>query len=192
MTRTSLTTLSATLVVLGWCESALAEDAGTKNLARDESSDLPALVRELASAERAVGDGLSASDGCAIACRALDSMRRAKDRICALDAGAACDDARRRTSSAEARVAQSCPCALSDDPPAAKAADMKKPAAAPESATSPGADVASAPQRGGCASCATVGQRGVSPLALGATALFIAAAFARRRRRDGSAQLNDS
>lgn len=179
--------LSVSVVLLAWSAPAAARDAGASTLANDDT--IPSLVRELSSAERSLSDAMAASDGCAIACRALDSMRRATDRICALEPGAACEDARRRTASAETRVVQSCPCVSADESRAASKADSKrpepKPAAVPaaETASAPGADVDAAPRRGGCASCATIGERRSARDAAVAWAVALTAlAFVRRRR----------
>lgn len=51
-----------------------------------------------------------AADGCATACRALSSMRRAATHLCELagDEDARCDSARGRVASAEERVRASC------------------------------------------------------------------------------------
>jgi len=90
-------------------------------------SDDPA--RDLAEAERLVeqslarktvgvkGDGgptEETGDACSIACRALASMRRSADRVCALAPSASpdaprCDDAKDRVTKAERRVRERCP-----------------------------------------------------------------------------------
>ena len=51
---------------------------------------------------------LSTQD-CVIACKALASIRRAADRICALESGPRCVDARAKAEDAQQRVQAACP-----------------------------------------------------------------------------------
>lgn len=51
---------------------------------------------------------LSSGD-CALACRALESMERAADHICAIDPGPRCADARAKVGAASRRVQEACP-----------------------------------------------------------------------------------
>ncbi len=60
---------------------------------------------ELDRAERQLSSSLG---DCAAACRALASMERAADHLCALDAGAECSRARERVEAARERVRTSC------------------------------------------------------------------------------------
>jgi hypothetical protein len=62
-------------------------------------------------AKEAERSTISGGDPCASACRALGSMRRATDHLCALsgEGDTRCEGARRRVDSASARVHASCP-----------------------------------------------------------------------------------
>lgn len=110
-----------------------------------------------------LNDGVQSlsTDDCTTACRALESMGRAAERICTLDPGPRCVDARDKVESARKRVRHACPTCVSAN---VAPTDTGKPAAPPP--PSPGADTgtkgsetvqASAPpseqKRGGCAGC---------------------------------------
>jgi MYXO-CTERM domain-containing protein len=132
----------------------------------------PAMADEREDLMRQLGqeyDALSTSD-CVSACRALASMQRAAERICALDPGASCAEARAKVADAEKRVRAACPACAVERPP------QPTPPA-------PEATVASAPpaesKRGGCAGCSAGAARGDAFAALLAAAWL----FARRRRR---------
>jgi len=136
---------------------------------------------------RALGAQIAAAldaHGCAVACDALGSMTRAADRLCALDPGPACDDARARVRDAQRRVQAACPeCALVGDstsPPVQAARPDERPAPSPPAA----AEVAVSSKRGGCAGCATSGDGGV-PDATVLAALGVLVAVARRGSRAG-------
>ncbi len=135
-----------TAVVLAAGEARAARDAGA---AEDE---VAALEKQLAEEHTALQ-----TQDCTTACRALASIRRAADRICALEPGPRCDDARTKAEDARRKVTEACPdCALAATPP--KDDDRRasaKPAPAPEVQTAS----ESAPRRGGCASCTTAGGR---------------------------------
>jgi TolA-binding protein len=64
-----------------------------------------AARNELDSAESRVNAAMS---DCATACRALESMERAAEHLCALDAGTECGRARQRFEAARDRVRASC------------------------------------------------------------------------------------
>jgi MYXO-CTERM domain-containing protein len=136
---------------------------------------------------------------CAIACRALDSMRRAAERLCALDPGARCASAREKLEAASAHVRTACPgCpeSLLDElpktgAPGQGAAPTKKaetptateaPANAPPAPAEAPAAEQVATRKGGCAGCATSPAMpdGVAPAGL---AWLGALAWMRRRRR---------
>lgn len=74
-----------------------------------EASGRAAARVELARAEAALA---AAQGDCAVACRALASMQRATDHLCALvedsDDGRRCEDARKRLLAARNRVRSSC------------------------------------------------------------------------------------
>lgn len=130
-------------------------------------------------------EALSTAD-CATACRALASIRRAADKICALDMYARCSAARAKAEEATRRVREACPdCAIASAPLPAPpreeramgkgghpdAVEVNAPASAPRAEA----------ERGGCRSCTTSGS---SPGDLSMTALAVAAlAFKLRRRR---------
>jgi len=149
--------------------------------------DLTTLERNLASESAA----LSTSD-CTTACRALASIRRAADRICALDSGERCAAGRAKADEATRRVREACPeCAIASAPPPLtppKPAPEREERAMTKGGAQPTADTAvaaSAPpsesKRGGCAGCATTP---ATPGDLTTAALAISAlAFTLRRRR---------
>lgn len=90
-----------------------------------------ALDRALAASRRVEQEGkpgapkkeeplAGGGDACAVACRALASMRRSAERLCGLATGAPaeamrCDDARTRVTRAEGRVKQRCPACPATD-----------------------------------------------------------------------------
>ncbi|MDB4933248.1 MAG: hypothetical protein JWP87_220 [Labilithrix sp.] len=164
----------------------VASIAATTSYARAQGAkdDLTTLEKNLADEHAA----LSTSD-CATACKALASIRRAADEICALDSGERCAAGRAKADDATRRVREACPeCAIATAPPA------PAPPRNERAATKGGAAVeheavqasASAPpaesKRGGCAGCTTSGTA-PSDLAFGALALGALAFVMRRRKR---------
>lgn len=128
---------------------------------------------------------LSTSD-CSAACRALASIRRAADKICALEPGDRCTAAHAKADDATRRVRDACPeCAIASvtpEHPKAPAA-VTPMGAAPretEAVTKSGSAPPSEPSRGGCASCDA---GGVSPGDLGAGALGVLALLRLLRRK---------
>jgi MYXO-CTERM domain-containing protein len=137
----------------------------------DAGSDLDAAQAELG---RAYEQAL-ASD-CALACRALESLRHATERLCALDPGDRCTNARRKLEAATTRVRSACPvCAQQLDEQ--KSAVPAPPPPASESVV----EAESVQRKGGCAGCTTAPTSGdaLGPLALAALAVL---ALRRRRR----------
>jgi MYXO-CTERM domain-containing protein len=119
-----------------------------------------------------------ASD-CATACRALDSMRRATERLCALDPGDRCASAKKKLDDATTHVRSACPAC-----PAPLDEEKKPvpPPPPPEALASPPAVAMESVQRkGGCAGCATTSSpvEAVGPIALAGLVLL----GLRRRRR---------
>ena len=155
--------------------SSLAAAQSGDGAARAGSGEVATLQAEIAREYEALSTA-----GCDVACRALASMQRAAARLCALDPGPKCADARAKVRDAANRVHTSCPgCALAADddrPPPARSA--REPAPAPP------APLGEAQRpRGGCAGCAV----GDGSTDVGAAALALAWALmvlARRRRRD--------
>jgi len=132
---------------------------------------------------------------CATACKALDSMRRAADRLCQLDPGDRCAKARQKVSDATARVNASCPsCAQPTGNPSPGGAGQ--PASAPPAPPAPApAEAASGPSEskeavaqesaprkgGGCAGCTSAPGGDGLAIVLGVGGLVLLGA--RRRRR---------
>ena len=146
--------------------------------------DLTTLEKNLA-AEHAA---LSTSD-CATACKALASIRRAAEKICALDPDERCTAARAKAQDATKRVRDACPdCAIASAPlPAPKREGRAMGKGGMRPPPEPSVDIAQAApappaesRRGGCASCSTSGTSGsdLSTVALAVAAL----AFVLRRR----------
>ncbi len=155
---------------------AAAADAGTG----DEAED---LARSIASQAEALS-----TDDCAAACKALASMRRATDRLCSLDAGRRCADARARLDDASRKVRAACPtCEVAmpappEDKPSVVHAPAKggaPPPAAPEAASAPPSES----RRGGCAGCSGAsGGTDAGTIVAVVTALVTLARRTRRRR----------
>jgi MYXO-CTERM domain-containing protein len=155
---------------------ALAQGTGPKD-------DLATLEKNLA-AEHAA---LSTSD-CTTACRALASIRRAADKICALEPGERCAAGRAKADDATKRVREACPeCAIATAPPQpapereeramSKGGHPSADSASPVAANAPPSES----KRGGCAGCATTP---TSPGDMTTAALAMSAlAFTLRRRR---------
>lgn len=167
----------ANLVAFGFASSDAFADAGA-------GEDVEALLKDLQQEYTA----LSTQD-CAIACKAYASIRRAADRICGLEPGPRCSDARAKADDAQRRVQAACPdCHLA----AAKPKDDERRAVeyapnAPMGKASAGsADEKNAPSKGGCASCTTARSDFRSGLeAVGAAALAFSIRAIRRRNRRG-------
>lgn len=110
------------------------------------SGDPTALAREIETTYAKLGEELS-THACDEACRALASMRRAADRLCALEPGERCEQARTRCDAATRQVREACPeCAVAAGPPVHE-----------QAAATPQKDIATAESRStrGCASCTT-------------------------------------
>lgn len=119
---------------------------------------------------------LSTQD-CVTACKALASIRRAADKICELEPGPRCLDARARADDAQRRVQAACPdCQLAATPPK----DEERRAAEPAPPSSDMGRTEGTPRKGGCASCSTPGQRPTGDLGLAILAAWL---IMRRCRR---------
>jgi hypothetical protein len=149
-----------------------------------EESELAALHAEMQREEAAL-----ATRDCVEACRALGSMRRAAERICRIEPGPKCTDARARVQAATDRVSRSCPeCAAAKEREEQQLEATRKaePAATPAPQAAPAAasmPAEAAPRKGGCAGCA-IGTREDRGLGLGIVALLFGAVLVRGRRRD--------
>jgi hypothetical protein len=161
---------------------------------------------EIAALQAQMGQALSQlSSGCAVACPALGSMERAAARICALDPGPRCTEARAKVRDAATRVRRACGecrdqggAPLLDDRKKEDRDGEEKPAAplsaspqpppppvvAPRPAEAPAREVqAAAPAgRGGCAAC-TISADPQGALGATVSALFAAIALGGRRSR---------
>ncbi len=139
------------------------------------AGDPDELARQIAKQ----GEALS-TDDCTSACSALASMRRAADRLCALDPGARCREARRVVDDASRKVRAACPqcaIALQPQPEEAPMPAAKTPPAEPQAAP-PAAER----ERGGCASCGGGGGGNAESIAgLFAVLLVLRRMLARRR-----------
>lgn len=175
--------VAGALALGSWAGSARAQAA---------KEDVTTLEKSLAEQH----DALSTSD-CATACRALASIRRAADKICALDPGDRCIKGRAKADDATRRVREACPeCAIATAPSEPRREDraMTKGGAsqkATKASEDPGASPVSTPtaqsappsesKRGGCAGCTTT-RGGPGDLAGGALAVAALALVVRRRR----------
>ncbi len=68
----------------------------------------PEIAGARSDLDRAESQIAAATGDCATACRALASMERAAQHLCALDSGRECDRARERLAAARERVRSSC------------------------------------------------------------------------------------
>ncbi|MBX3199184.1 MAG: hypothetical protein KF850_38840 [Labilithrix sp.] len=147
-----------------------------------DAGDVGALEEQL-DAEHASLSSSSlelATRDCIEACRALGSIRRAAERICALEPGPRCDSAREKAADATRRVRDACPdCAI--------AASPVEPPPSPERAVAmEAATTRQAEAPGGCRSCTATGagRTGVDAGALVLAALAALRLAGPRRRRD--------
>jgi hypothetical protein len=119
-----------------------------------DASDVGALAKQLNEEHSA----LSTSD-CNAACRALGSIRRAADKICALEPGPRCDVARTKAADATRRVRDACPdCVIASSPPAPLPNEPERAMTQGETSTVDKAPASEA--RGGCRSCSATDSSG--------------------------------
>lgn len=147
----------------------------------DASKEDVTTLEQTLAAEHAA---LSTTD-CTSACRALASIRRAADKICALDPTDRCAAARAKADDATRRVREACPdCAIASAPlpapPRDEPAYAKKGADAPAPTTVEASAPPSESRRGGCAGCEATG---AAPGDLAGAALVVAALVRVLRRR---------
>jgi hypothetical protein len=142
--RSPLRALAVSAIVLGLCSVAHSPTAHAQAAhTHDAGDDLAALQKDLADQQLT----LSTAD-CMTACRALGSIRRVADRICALDPGEPCTSARAKAEDATRRVREACPdcaiAALAPPPPKTEERTMVLDSGPPAES-----------KRGGCAGCTT-------------------------------------
>ena len=128
------------------------------------------------------------SRDCTTACRALQSIQRAADRICELEPGARCTDARSKADDAARKVHASCPdCVIAQAPPRKddKEQDERAHTGAGKKGSADAAPVpASQPESvksGGCRSCNESGTS-LSDFAFALLAIFAVLGLRKRRR----------
>jgi MYXO-CTERM domain-containing protein len=162
----------AILLVCLWPAGAMAQTAAT-------GADVDALTAEV---DRDYASALAAD--CTMACQALDSMRRATEHLCAIDAGDRCARARQKLAEATAHVHAACPACLTSlrDEERAKGGTAPAPQEASAPANVTVAEEAQVSKRGGCAGCATSSPAGGDFAPLGAV-VFGMLALRRRTRR---------
>jgi MYXO-CTERM domain-containing protein len=142
----------------------------------------PAIAGDDASALQAEVEtdyGQAMASDCALACKALGSMQRATQRLCALDPGDRCASAKQKLDAAAAHVHAACPdCAREQGERQLE----QRPAESPPPPAQPVAEEATVTKRGGCAGC-TVSPAGTDALAPAGLALLLGWVARRRRRR---------
>ncbi len=138
----------------------------------DSGTDADALVAEI---DRDLAQAQSSD--CDTACRALDSMRRATDRLCAMDPGDRCARARQKLADATGRVRSACPSC--PEATGRTFPESEKTEAAPPPASNAAAEETVQKKSGGCAGCAIGSASGRAPSA----AWLLALALLLRRRR---------
>lgn len=135
------------------------------------ADDVETLVKQVNEEHAA----LSTQD-CVTACKALASIRRAADKICGLEPGPRCVDARAKADDAQRRVQAACPdCQIAAAPPTDEERRVVQ-------KTAPPAEPANATlqeRRGGCASCNVPGEAPTGELGL----LMLAGLVCYSRRR---------
>jgi MYXO-CTERM domain-containing protein len=159
-------------------------------------ADAPDTATEATTLARDIDQKLALTThaDCADACRALASMRRSTDRLCAIEPGDRCDQARAKLHDAIERVRVSCPaCETASPSPAPSPITAAPPSTGSGAAPSASDDarVASAQttsvqttKRGGCAGCtAASGTTPHGALALAGVAIALAITARRRKRR---------
>lgn len=150
------------------------------------SQDVDSILKELQQDYSA----LSTQD-CVTACKAYASIRRAADKICGLEPGPRCNDARAKADDAQRRVKDACPdCHLASAP---KKEDefRAKPAPPAEPQAAPGGtavEAESAPRKGGCASCSTPGEKPAGDFGIAVLGAFVIARVLRGRTKSRSAK----
>jgi MYXO-CTERM domain-containing protein len=177
-----LLAVALALVLVFDPRAARADDGGAA-----PSAEIAALEADIARSAAALATG-----SCVVACEALGAMRRAVTRLCALDPGPRCAEARAKALEATRRVREACPdCAALEDQAPEKAkqaheqpgeAPAKIPEPAPPPPPPPPTLNESVARRGGCAGCVTSGGDGL-PGGAALAALAVLAAVARRRPR---------
>jgi len=118
------------------------------------------MQADVVTLEKQLNDEYSAlsTQDCANACRALASIRRAAERICTLEPGPRCSDARTKEENARKRVSEACPdCAIAATPGQDDARRASEPPAPPPPQEQAVSRSESAPRKGGCLSCSTPG-----------------------------------
>lgn len=135
---------------------------------------------DLESAQAEVDRDFTAAEAadCTMACQALDSMRRATEHLCTLDAGDRCAKARQKLADATSHVHASCPACAQQLDEESRKSPAQPPPEAPMANTV--AEEAHVGKRGGCAGCATSGSTGGELVPLG---VVVVALLAGRRRR---------
>lgn len=179
--------VSAALLVLGGSSlSSLAYGADAPKSEGEAAKLMVDLQRQLQEQMELV------DRDCTTACRALQSMQRAADRICDLEPGPRCKDAKSKADEAAGKVHARCPdCVIAQSPPRKdidkedekREAGSKK--GAPGSADAP---PAASPQdaksesvkSGGCRSC---NESGTSPSDFAPALLAVLAVLGLRKRR---------
>jgi hypothetical protein len=144
------------------------------------SDEIETLERQLRDDEQALASG-----NCAVACRALESMRRSVARLCQLDSGPRCARARAKVEDASTRVHASCPsCPPSPEQgpgtTATAPSDAESPRPAEREAPAPAAEKG----KGGCASCRIGEPNGEEGWMAWIVSGALAWAFVARRRRE--------
>jgi len=147
---------------------AVASSAGAQTDAGRD--DVGTLIQQLDTEQAA----LSTAD-CNAACRALGSIRRAAEKICALEPGPRCEAARSKAADATRRVREACPeCVIPGAAP-----EPERAAQAAEAPTGTAKSESAPP--GGCRSCDVTDHDPGGPL--GTLGLVIGVALALRRKR---------
>jgi len=168
---------SVVLVAGGLCGLSLTHGAHAADAGASSSSEVSALETQLNQETTT----LSTSD-CDSACRALRSIRRAADRICALEPGPRCDAARAKADDATKRVHDACPdCAIPAPPSPHKDEAMTK---GGSMSPPPPQNAPSEPQSeraGGCRSCTSAGSQEVDLGLLGLGILGVLRVIRKRR-----------
>jgi hypothetical protein len=179
-------TVALAVLVVTWTpRPAFAQAASAAPLGADAGGDVDALQAAL---DRDYAQAMA--NDCALACRALESMRRSAERLCQLDPGERCARAKGKVDAATTRVRSSCPtCPEQLDQNLSTV--RKAPDEAPQptaGTTTYAAEEVSVSKRGGCAGCTSAPAPidAFEPLALAAVALAAGRRLRRRSHLGGS------
>jgi MYXO-CTERM domain-containing protein len=159
-----------------------AQTAAAEPPESDDAAELDSLESEIEDQMSIVWPASHELD-CRRACKALEAMLRAAERICRLDPGPRCAAAREKVAAARRHVRDQCPDCLPAREDPQRATDYEDAEAQPDSQAAPATAGPQSETRGaGCAAC-RAGRADSGQLAALGWALTLVLVLALRRRR---------